>query len=174
MHDADDPDMAVTAPVLHGPGLTALVVARPANRIPRLPLAKLPQPTKRTSGAPATRKRCRDFDAPAGCNVVGCEMAHVAKSVCRDFNSVRGCTRVSCKHLHEASMSSTKTCKYQMTKAGCRQGAACVNRHIAPQKRVGLPPKDFCDLRSSRQFEYAPTRDNMKIEHDACSSTGAA
>ena len=38
VHDIDDPDMAVTAPVLHGPGLTALVVARPANRIPRLPL----------------------------------------------------------------------------------------------------------------------------------------
>ena len=66
-------------------------------------------------------------------------------------------------------MSSTKTCKYQMTKAGCRQGAACVNRHIAPQKKVVLPSKDLCDLRSSRQFEYAPTRDNMKIEHDACS-----
>ena len=45
----------------------------------------------------------------------------------------------------------------------------CVNRHIAPQKKVVLPSKDLCDLRSSRQFEYAPTRDNMKIEHDACS-----
>ena len=46
---------------------------------------------------------------------------------------------------------------------------ACDHRHVVPQKRVVLPPKDLCDLRSSNLFEYAPTRDNKRIEHDACS-----
>ncbi len=104
---------------------------------------------------------------------MGCEKAHVAKLVCREFNTSRGCKRKQCGHLHEAlsvALSlSTRPCKYRMTKAGFRKGIACDHRHVVPQKRVVLPLKDLCDLRSSNLFEYAPTRDNKRIEHDACS-----
>ncbi len=65
---------------------------------------------------------------------------------------------------------SSKFCNYFMKKGGCRKGVACGDRHVnVPSKRVVLPPKDLCDLRSSNLFEYAPTRDNIRIEHDACS-----
>ena len=76
-------------------------------------------------------------------------------------------------HLHEALSVAlphlTRSCKYHMTRAGCRKIIACNHRHAVPQKRVVLPPKDLCDLRSSNLFEYAPTRNNKRIEHDACS-----
>ena len=67
-------------------------------------------------------------------------------------------------------MSSTKKCKYQMKVGGCRRGATCPDRHVAPQKKEAQqPPQDLCDLRSQGQYEYVPTRDIMKVTHDVSS-----
>jgi hypothetical protein len=62
-----------------------------------------------------------------------------------------------------------RLCSFQWTPEGCKKGAACNFRHAVVKKKVVLPPKDLCELRSSDLFELAPTGDNKKIEHDACS-----
>ena len=62
-----------------------------------------------------------------------------------------------------------KPCNYQFTQGGCKKGAACDFRHAVVVQKVMLPPKGLSELRSSNLFEFAPTRDNEKIEHDACS-----
>ena len=181
VHDADDPNI-VRVP-LHDPGSTTpgpavlvaaqpesaapgpavLVAARPESRIPR----KL-EPAKQEPGPAATRKRCRDFETPDGCSAEDCQLAHGAKVrvICRDFNSSKGCKRTSCIHLHEVRASSITKCKYQMKVGGCRRGAACPDRHVAQAKEAQRPPQDLCDLRSQGQFEYVPTRDNIKVAQD--------
>ena len=162
VHDDEDPSVAGP---LRGPEPTAPVSAngpvvgatRPLPRVPRksTPPVQTPEPT---------RKRCRDHDTVDGCSTEDCQLAHIAKVICRDFNSPKGCTRSTCKHLHVVTVpSAIKTCRYQMKAGGCRQGTACTDRHLASQKVAEPLPRDLCDLRSQGQYEYVPTRDNMKV-----------
>ena len=63
----------------------------------------------------------------------------------------------------------SRYCRFFKTPKGCSKGEACDHRHDAQPQKVVLPPKDLRELRSSSLFEYAPTRDNERVEHDACS-----
>ena len=125
--DDEDPEAAGAesrvAPALHVPGPIALMITQPAKQTSRV-IPRLSQSAKRTPGATTSRVRCSDFDRPTGCTVVGCEKAHVAKIVCREFNTSKGYKRKQCGHLHEALSVAlphlTRSCKYHMTRAGCR------------------------------------------------------
>ncbi len=138
------------APAQRGPEPTALVVAQPAKRTPGAVISMHPPD--------AMLWDVRRLMWP--------------KLLAANLTRSEGASGSDATTFMRLCQLSSRFCSYQiLTTGGCRKGIACDFRHVVSRKPVVLPPKDLCDIRASNLFEYAPTRDNKRIEHDACSRT---